>query len=250
MKRIVLRASIACVFAASAASAKPPKTVGGPPPACGLKAMPLAVGNTWTWKAGVAQVTLKVVEVTPGKDALGKPQTTIIVEELYQGRVLKNQLTCTPDKGLVVPLESVLFSGEPGGPVAMTFNVTAHESVTLLNDGQLIDGNGWVEKVKADVTREDAGKAGAKHAPAKLELDRHVHVEPGTTEVVTGVGQWRNAQKIVFELRGRGEVDPEKTEIPIKRPGAFYIVKGLGVVKIDDAFDKTWELSDTNLIGK
>src|SRR5262249_25128883 len=234
-------------FAASAAFAKPPKTVGGPPPACGLKAMPLAVGNTWTWKAGAATVTLKVVEVTPGKDAAGKPNATIGVEELYQGRVVKNQLTCSA-QGLTVPLESILFSGEPGGPVAMAYSVTAHDNVTLVNDAGIIDGNGWIERVKADVTREDAGKAGAKHAAAKLELERHVHVEPGTTEVVTTLGQWKNAQKIVFELRGRGEVDPEKTEIPIKRPGVFYVVKGLGMVKIDDTFDKTWELTETNLI--
>jgi hypothetical protein len=243
-------ASIVCVFAGSAAVARPAKIIATGAAACGMKAIPLAVGNTWTWKAGTTTITLKVLEVTPGKDAAGKPSTVITVEETYQGRVLKNQLICTPDKGLVVPLESNLFTGEPGGPVGKTFAVTSRESVTFLNDAGLVDGSGWIEKVKADVTQIDTGGAGAKLFAGKLDLERHVHVEPGANDVVTTLGQWRNAQKIVFELRGRGEVESEKTEIPIKRPGAFYIVKGLGVVKIDDAFDKTWELVETNLVAK
>lgn len=249
-RAFVACAFVACMLAAPAAFAKPVRTVAAGAAACGIKLLPLAAGNTWTWKNGAATVTLKVIDVTPGKDAAGKPSSVINVEELYQGRVVKNQITCTPDKGITVPLESFLFTGEPGGPVAMSFAVTAHEQITFPNDAGFIDGNGWVEKVSADVTRPDVGNAGAKHQPAKLEVERHVHIEAGATEVLTTLGQWKNAQKLVFELRGRGEIGPDKTEIPIKRPGAFYVVKGLGVVQVEDAFDKTWELVDTNLVAK
>ena len=249
MKRIAILVVclVVCFLAAPTTHAKPPKVVAGAA-ACGLKAMPFAVNNSWTWKAGNQEVTLKVTEVAPGKDWSGKPATVITVEELYQGRVIKNQLTCTPAGGLVVPLESILFTGEPGGGVATTFTVKDRDSVTFPPDAQLTDGFGWVEKVKAEVIRADAGGAGAKHAPGAVEIERHVHLEGANNEVLTTLAQWKNTQKIVFELRGRGEVGTEKVEIPIKRPGAYYLVKGLGFVKIEDAFDKTWELVQTSLI--
>jgi len=33
----------------------------------------------------------------------------------------------------------------------------------------------------------------------------------------------------------------------VKRPGTFWYVKKLGVVKVEDAFDKNWELTVTNV---
>lgn len=216
--------------------------------ACNLKSLPLAPGNTWTYKSGAYTVVIKVLDVGPGKDFLGKPATAVTMEETFGTRVVKSTITCTPTGGMVIGLDSFFFSGEPGGPVGSTVTVTERDKVTFLADDQLVPDNGWVESVKADVVRTDGGGAGAVHPPAKIEVERHVNVR-NDEQVMIGLGTFK-PQKIVFELRGRGMVEDQKVEIPIRRPGVVWLVKGVGFVKIDDAFDKTWELTDTNLVAK
>jgi hypothetical protein len=230
------------------ASAKPPKVVvgGSGPSACGYKTIPLASGNTWTYKAGAAQVIVKIANVGPGKDWTGKPATVVDVEETYGGRTIKTQWSCTPTGGLIIPLESFMWSGEPGGPVGVTFTVKSHDKPWLVSEAELVGDVAWIEIVKADVVRPDGDSSGAQHRPATLEVERHAQLK-GSENVVTPLGQF-NAEKVVFELRGHANVEAEKSDVPIKRPATMWFTKGLGVVKIDDAFDKTWELAESNLI--
>jgi hypothetical protein len=244
-------AALLAVVAAGPADvfAKPPKTVGSAaPPACGLKALPLAKGNSWAYRSGNSQVLIKVVDVVAGKDAAGKPGATITLEETTNGRVITTTAVCSAATGLQLPLDSFFFSGEPGGSVNATTTITAREKATLLPDDQIVGDNGWVESVKAEVARTDQGAAGAKHPPANVEIERHVNVKD-SDKVMISLGQF-NAHKIIFEIRGRGIVGEERVEIPIKRPGTAYLAKGVGYVKIDDVFDRTWELIDTNLVAK
>jgi hypothetical protein len=217
------------------------------PPACGLRSIPMAVGNYWVYKvaSGTDLVTIKVVEVTPPKD--GKP-TQIKLEETWKGRTAPVVATCTPGGGYIIPPDSFFFAGEPGGGVGVTLKVTSHDAVTILPDEQLVADTPWIEILKAEATREPAEGTKAKHAPAKIELERHCLVK-GNEEVVGLIGQW-NPQKFTFELRGRAFVGEEKWDIPIKRPGAVWFVKGLGVVKLDDAFDRSWELVETNFVAQ
>ena len=228
------------------AGAKPVKAGASGPTACNLKTLPLAVGNTWTYKSGAQQVVIKVLEVGPGKDLTGKPATVATLEEALNGVAIKTTFICTPQLGVQVPLESFFFSGEPGGGVGTVFTVTSRDRATWLPDEQVIDGNGWIEVVKADATRTDMGGAGTVHAPGKVEVERHINVK-GNEKIMIGLGEF-NAQHVVFELRGRGIIGEDKTEIPIKRPGQVYLQKGIGYIKMDDAFDKTWELMETNLV--
>jgi hypothetical protein len=231
-----------------AAAAPKPKAPAAGATACNLKALPLAPGNTWTYKSGAYTVVIKVLDVGPGKDFAGKPVTTVNLEETFGTRVVKSTINCSPGAGMQIGLESFFFSGEPGGPVGSTVTVTDRDKVTFLADEQLVADNGWVEIVKADVARADTGGAAAQHPPAKIEVERHVNVR-NEEQVMIGLGSFK-PQKIVFELRGRGMVEDQKVEIPIRRPGVVWLVRGVGFVKIDDAFDKTWELTDTNLVAK
>src|SRR5262245_50464928 len=106
----------AILFVAATAFAKPPQLApSSGPTACGYKSFPLAAGNTWTYKSAMSQVVLKVTKVGPGKDWQGKPATVADLEETYQGRTLNTQISCTPAGGIIVPVESFFFSGEPGG---------------------------------------------------------------------------------------------------------------------------------------
>jgi hypothetical protein len=220
---------------------------GGPAPACNFKSIPFVVGNTWTYKSGPQSLIIKVTEVGPGKDELGHAATVITTEEQYLGRTVKAQHSCTA-AGMVLSLDSFFFSGEPGGGTLSTAAVTSRDKPSFLPEEQLTDGNGWVETVKADIARKDGDGAGAQHLQAKIEVERHVAVKTSES-VMLQVGQF-TAQRVEIELRGRGIVGEEKVEIPIKRPAEVWMAKGIGVVKFQDAFDKNWELAESNLMPK
>lgn len=241
-------AGLVALLATSSVEAKPKAVGGAAPSACGYRSLPLSVGNSWTYKAGNQSITLKVVGVGTGKDYAGRNATTIDVEETYGPQVTKTQWTCNPGNGLYIPLDSFFFSGEPGGGIGATYNVTSRDRPSLLPEEQLTGDAAWIEIVKAEVTRPDGGAAGAVHPPAKLEVERHAQLK-GSEKVLLGLGEFR-AQKIVFELRGRAFVEDQKTEIPIKRPATIWVTSGIGFVKLEDAFDKSWELVDTNLVAK
>lgn len=232
---------------ASSAWAKPAAAAGGPPPACGLKALPLAVGNTWTYKSGTQQVSIKVLDVSPGKDYAGKPTTVITTEETYQGRTIKAMSTCSA-AGFQASIDSFFFSGEAGGAAGGALNVTDRDRVTLLPDDQLVTDQGWIEIVKADVVRSDGAGLGVTHEPAKVEVERHVSIK-GDERLMIGIGQF-TTQKVYFELRGRGVVGEQTVEIPIKRPAMIWLAKGVGFIKVEDAFDKTWELVESSVLPK
>jgi hypothetical protein len=238
---------------AAQAQAKPPSRPptgpaagGARTSACGIMSLPMAPGNTWGYKSGPKGIVVKVVDVQPGKDIGGKPSSVISVEETYDGRTVKTNWTCTATGGVSVGLESFFFSAEPGGGVGMEYQVTKHEQVTLQPDAALIPDANWIEIYNAKVVRPDGGGAGATHMPAQLELERHVIVH-GVENVATSLGQW-NAQKITVELRGRGIVDTEKSEIPAKQTGGLWVVKGLGIVRLMDNNDKTWDLVESTLV--
>ena len=57
------------------------------------------------------------------------------------------------------------------------------------------------------------------------------------------VGSDTEAGKVVLETAD----GLEKFELPIKRPGTIWLVKGVGAVKLEDAYDKSWELVETSL---
>lgn len=241
----LLVAALVAVLALPAAAqqvTRPPRPV---PPACGIKSLPLAVGNTWTYKSGDKQLTVRVEEITPAKTASGQAMSRIKVLEEYAGRSLRVEWTCTAREGITMTPESFFFTGEPGGGVGTAFTYTAHEGVTYGNDGSLVRDTGWVEKVKADAVRADTSGQGVSHPPTKLEMERHILIHP-TTPLETPLGKLA-AIKVAFDLRGRGILDAETVEIPIQRPGAIYLVKGLGVVRIEDPFKSTWDLVSTNL---
>jgi hypothetical protein len=225
---------------------KPPKR---PPPACGITTLPLQVGNEWVYRYGTNDVKIVVKEIAPGKDAAGKPNTQIKLEETHRERTIPITITCNAD-GMVIPPDSLLFAGEPGGGVGFTLSNVAIDNVTLPSDTIAVQDYAWIHTVKADAARTAAEGTKVEHPPARIEIERHGLVHP-TAPVEIALGSW-GTTKMTFELRGRGILknakgEEEKAEIPVKRPGTFFYVKNLGVVRIEDSFDKTWDLVSTNV---
>jgi hypothetical protein len=241
-------AALLTILSAPVASAQPAPAPGKGPLACGQRMIPLQVGNYWVYSpigsSVPDRISLKVVEVAPGKD---KGTSQIKVEETFKSRTVTTVWRCSA-AGLIIPPDSFYFAGEPGGGVDIALTTTSRDSVTFLPDDQLVADTPWIEILKADAIRAAVGGAKIEHAPAKIELERHCLVK-GTEEHIGQLGQW-NATKVTFELRGRAMVENEKMDIPIKRPGAVWLQRGLGVVKIDDAFERSWDLVESSFIAQ
>lgn len=235
-----LRAVFALALAALVAApvAARPRRPAGPPPACGLTIFPLAAGYSWTFRSGASEVVARVTSVRPGKD-----ETEIDVEERFGKRTFKATWTCSK-AGLRIAPESFFFAGEPGGAVATTYKVTERDAVSVPADTK--QDLKWIEKVKVEVVRADAAQAGVEHRPVKLELEKHAIVHP-PDPIVTPLGQF-GATKITYELRGRAFDGDERVDLQPRRPGGIWLVKGVGPVKLEDAYEKTWELASTTVI--
>lgn len=247
MKPLRLVAVALAAVLAVAARPTPPAAAApkkAPKPACGMNFLPLVAGNSWTFKSGNQLATVDILSVTEGKDPEDKPLTTIEVKESYARKSITTTWTCNA-AGLRIAPDSFFFAGEPGGMPGMTVTVTKREDVTLAPDAAIVQDAVWIEKVFADVARSDAAGQGATHLPSKLELERHVLVHPIDPTAVP-IGQF-GAQKITFELRGRALAEGQRVDLQPKRPGGLWLVKGLGPVKVMDAYEKTWELTATNL---
>jgi hypothetical protein len=229
----------------AAAKKKKPKA-GATKPACDQRFLPLVAGNSWTYQSGADQVTVKITSVGPGE---AKGSMLIKVEETFGALVSKNEWTCDA-KGLRVSPDSFFFAGEPGGVYGTQVTWTSHDDVWLHPDVEVVPESGWQEKLKADVTRTDLGGTGLAHPPAKLEVERYVIVHPA--EAVQGNIFQGDALKVEFQLRARAFIGEEKVELQIiddKNPGAMWMVKDFGVVKVKDNLKggKTWDLINSSV---
>lgn len=235
MKRLAAF-SFACAILAVAAPAvakkkdKPAKSVcnGG---------IPVQLGNVWTYKSGRLTVLIRIAEIN---EKGGK--TDVTVEEKLGDRSLTLHWTCTKD-GMTVPADSFFFVGEPGGGAGETLTEKSHDGVTFPKD--LKEGTSFIEKVSGEVARTDVAGGKIVHPPATVEVERHVLIE-GKQPVEIAMGK-AEAIKVGFELRGRSTVSGEKVEFAIKRPGAAWIMPGLGVLKMEDANEHTYELIQTTI---
>ena len=116
-------------------------------------------------------------------------------------------------------------------------------------DARLVANANWIEKVQAKLDRVDAAQSGLglEHLPAKLEVERHVNVVGDETVTLLSGQPIAQSRKIEFELRGRGIVEDQRYELGIKRPGALWLRRGVGIVRLDDAYERSWFLtSSTN----
>src|SRR5690606_30744189 len=119
--------------------------------------------------------------------------------------VVKTTLRCDKD-GLEVPIQSFFFAGEPGGGQGMSISNLETKGELYPGRKGLSSGDSLYVTVKADVERT-AGKSGAVHPKAKLEIERLLNVR-GRERITTGAGDVR-ATRVEVVLSGRAAVEPE-----------------------------------------
>jgi len=238
---IVLLALSTGVAGAAPVAKKAPPPKGKAAAVCGVKIIPLVVGNEWTYEpvtmATVVvddsikkfvpleprKIVIKVVSVDAPPKAGG--DTTVNLEETTTwdiskdtkpklvDRMIKTTIVCNTKKFDIDP-SSFFFAGEPGGAYDLTFDKIERPkgtSFTLVNGA--IGEAPWGEDIVAHFTRSARANTNAKLLGGKLELERRF--TPGAPENMNvKLGGPYRAEKLQLKITGRVTLEGGIEELP------------------------------------
>ena len=218
----------------------PPK--GKAPSACGVKIIPLVVGNEWTYEPTAApvavdesikrfvppeptKINIKVTSIDAPTKAGG--DTTVNLEETttyditrkddkerkYSDRKIKTTIVCNQNKKFDIAPDSFFFAGEPGGAWDLTFDKLERTkgTFTLVNGG--IGEAPWAEDIAGHFTRTARPNAPAKLLAGKLELERRY--TPGRpSEMNVKIGGPYHAETVQLKITGRVTLEGGTETLP------------------------------------
>ena len=254
---------VATLGAALAVSVPRAAHAKGPARACGVSAIPLVVGNEWTYQATTLpeqvpptaedarknprQVQKLVIQVVSVETQNGV--TTVTLSEDADGHKVNTTITCAKDKFDVSP-DSFFFAGEPGGVYGIDLTSSEHKGGTTLKLARgRLQGPDWRDDVAA-TWKEVPSKGSEPHAwSGKLEMERHFTIT-GKDNISSTGGIWQGAQRVQLVTTGRVTLDPPDAnplEFQAKLENTLWFVDGIGVVQVHNAYNHSYQLASMKL---
>jgi hypothetical protein len=246
------------------------------PSACGVKILPLAEGNQWTYSAVAAPlppeeaikrlspaqpktivITVKSIEAKKGADTVITLEEKVTVDltkdekkPILDERTVTTTITCS-DKKFEISPDSFLFAGEPGGYLGMKVDSVEHTKGTSLQltKGAIGDAE-WREDLAIHWTRVPTDGSSAKPASGKLELERRF--TPQQPEmIISKLGSY-SAEKLGLITTGRITVDgaaadAKPSELPANWVTTMWIAEGVGLVQSLNSYAHMYQLTDAKL---
>ena len=244
---------------------------------CGVKVLPLAVGNVWTysWVAAPMPALPDVVRIAPQppktftitvKNIETKAGDTVVsLEEkvtydltkdpkkpINDDRIIKSTITCNAKtKKFDISPDSFFFAGEPGGYQGLTFDKFDRKGTSWELPNGLFGEKEWPEDIVAHWSQTPSAESGAKLNTGKLEIERRT--TPSDAEaIVTKAGSYR-AEKIVIKTTGRVTIETAKSkdfkpaEMPADWLNQLWFAEGYGVVQALNRYAHMYQLVDSQL---
>jgi hypothetical protein len=269
-------AAVAAPKKAPAAPAAPAMPVSKGPSACGVKPLPLVVGNTWTYGtvaaplpapdaiARIAPIEPKEVVITVKSiDAKKGADTTVTLEEKIttdlskdpkkpqlDQRTITTTIVCNATKFDISP-DSFFFAGEPGGYVGLTLDKIERKGTSWKLTGGKIGDAEWREDVSIQWTRPAAPGSPEKAQTGKLDLER-IYTPSQPDSVITKLGNYPKADKTFLKTTGRvtladAPADMKPSELPDNWVTTFWTVDGVGIVQALNSYAHEYQLVDAKL---
>ncbi len=243
---------------------------------CGVKILPLAVGNTWTYGFVPAPapaddtikrispaapnsvvITVKAIDTKKGADTVVtlEEKTTIDLTKdpkkpLLDERTITTTITCNAKKFEISP-DSFLFAGEPGGFLGLKLDSVERPKGTSwqLTNGGIGEGE-WREDLAAKWSRVPTEGSDAKLGSGKLELERQFTPQPQET-VKTKLGDYK-AEKLGLVTTGRVTLDnampdTKPMELPAGWVSTMWLAEGAGLVQSLNSFAHMYQLTAVTL---
>ncbi len=276
--RIPALALLALTLVPAAATAKPKVAAAGAPKlgtVCGVKVLPLAVGNVWTY-ANVAAplpalpdvvriapqppktftITVKSIEQKGGDTVVSLDEkftydlTRDPKKPLIDDRVVHSTIVCNAKKFDISP-DSFLFAGEPGGYSGLTFDKFDRKGTSWALTNGAFGGAEYAEDIIAHWTHGPSKDSGAKLNTGKLEIERRI--TPSDAEsIVTKAGSYK-AEKIVIKTTGRVTIESAKSkdfkpaEMPADWLNQLWFADDYGIVQSLNRYAHMYQLVDSQL---
>ena len=231
--------------------------------ACGIKFLPLLVGNSWTYKNVAAPTALppleekqsplaaKEIVVTVASIETKGADTVVTFDEKVGTHTLKTTLTCGPGKVDLSP-DAFWFGGEPGGFFSLDFPTFNRKGTTWVLTNGTIGENPWREDIVATWKRTPAKETGASPSSGKIEIERQfTPAQPETLNTPIGV---MAAEKLAIQITGRITVDGQAAdakpyELKAGLINSLWAADGVGIVQVLNSYAHMYILSSVNLAG-
>ncbi len=280
MRMPLLLAALSLVPAVAAAQPKKEdakSAAGKVAPACGVKVLPLVVGNQWTYNPIPApvpapdavrrlspeqpkaiQISVKAIDQKDGEtvvtleekmtiDRTRDPKKPALDEYTYESTI-----TCT-DKKFDVSPNSFYFAGEPGGVLGLEITKIEHVKGTsiVLTKGAIGEAP-WREDLKLEWKRKPTEGSGAKLGSGKLEMERSFTPQEAE-QVVTKSGMQYKAEKLGLITTGRvtldnpGNPNHKPMELPANWLSTLWLTDDVGVVQTLNSYGHMYQLVDTTV---
>jgi len=233
--------------------------------ACGVTALPLSLGNEWTYTAVAApadkklpanearltprqplQVVIQVVSVETQNDV-----TKVTLSEDIDGRKLATTITCTRNSFQVSP-ESFFFAGEPGAGWNVTLADVVHKDKgnTLQLTGGRLTTPTWRDDIAATWAQAPTEGTNAKLGKGRIEMERVFTLQP-KQQVQTAAGLY-NATEVLLEITGRVNLEPSAAganvfEMPANFRSHLWFVDGVGLVQVLNGYAHMYQLASVKL---
>ncbi len=231
--------------------------------ACGIKFLPLLVGNWWSYQSVAAPIALPPVEEKqtplPSKQILVTvaaietkgSETIVTFDETVGTRKLKTTLTCSPGKVDLSP-DAFWFGGEPGGFFSLEFPTFSRKGTTWVLTKGTIGENPWREDIVATWKRTPTKDSGATPGSGKLEIERQF--TPALPETINTPMGAMAAEKLAIQVTGRVTLDGQAPgnkpyELKAGLVNSIWAADGIGVVQVLNSYAHMYVLSAVNLAG-
>ena len=269
---VLLLAAIGLAASATEAAAQKKKV----PKACGITAIPLAVGNVWVYEAVAhptpleeaqkkllppqpSKVTITVAKVETAGDVTTVGLTEVIESQVSQPdgkpprtetRTLETSITCTATRMDISP-DAFWFNGEPGGFWNLSVENLARKerSQTFQIAKGKLTGVEWHDDISFKWKRNATEGTTAELGAGTFDMTRRF-VITGEESVTTAFGVYSTASKIGIETKGEITVE-NATGKPYLLPEGlvtfFWLADGVGIVQVHNTFIHAYQLTNATI---
>lgn len=266
----------AALALAPAVTAQPRAAKPAPvPKACNVTAIPLVVGNSWTYEPvapppeyDLTEGQKKQTPLQPQKVVItvsaidtkdGVTTVTLHEESVFQmapdkpadTKAHDTQITCTPGGGkFSVGLDAFWFAGEAGAYHGIELADVERKGQTLsLAAGKINAGaSDWHDDVVARWKHVPTGKVTPQMRSGQVTIARHWVLQKDEP-IATKLGSW-TTKKLGLENMTTVTVEPappEPLREPVLRVHFFWFADGVGPVQVLNSFGQMFQLNAATL---
>jgi hypothetical protein len=228
--------------------------------ACGVSAIPLSVGNSWTYEPtppppdrALSEAQMKNTPWPPKKlvitvDAVDTVDgvTTVSMSEDLDGKIHKTSLTCKAGGGnFQIGPTSFWYAGEPGPVYGIELSDVVRKGHTFELAGGKLTGLEWHDDLEAKWKHVPTSKLQPTMRTGTLNQNRHFVVQPPEA-ITTKAGSWKAANKLGIEVLTKVTIEPAPP-LPLKElpllVNFLWVADGVGVVQALNSFGQQYVLT-------